>query len=373
MPSITRWVQASERSILKVRMIGPIVLPNQNSASQRSEKPPMQVGLGSSQRMDPLSEVLALMKPQIYVAGGFAVPGEMAIQFQKHQGIKCYAMLSGQCWLVVEGVSEPVLLHAGDCFLLPRGLPFRLATDLSVEPVLFTDACARLRLISEAPGVTEGSRYIAGGHFALTGGHAEMLLQSLPPIVHIRHEKDRAAMRWSLERMREELSHPQLGGSLIAQQLAYMMLIQALRLHLADTASAGRGWLSALSDKHMSLAITSMHNDPGYPWTLQTLAECVGMSRSVFALHFRETVGATPMEYLTRWRMLLAADRLKNTSDGLSAIAQSLGYESESAFGKAFRRVMGCSPRQYARSTALCAIPVKHRAEDHEQELVVTG
>ncbi len=323
--------------------------------------------------MDPLSEVLALMKPQLYVAGGFAVVGDMAIHFPKHQGIKCYAMLAGQCWLVVEGVPEPVLLHSGDCFLLPRGLPFQLTTDLSLEPVLYSDTCARLGMRREAPGVTKGARYIAGGHFALTGCHAEMLLQALPPIVHIRRESDKAAMRWSLERMREELSYPQPGGSLIAQQLAYMMLIQALRLHLADAATAGHGWLSALSDKHMSTAIVSMHSDPGYPWTLQSLAERVGMSRSVFALRFRETVGATPMEYLTRWRMLLAGDRLKSSSDGLSIIAQSLGYESESAFGKAFRRVMGCSPRQYARSTAPCTIRQKHGTEDHEQELLVTG
>jgi AraC-like DNA-binding protein len=343
-------------------MIGPIVLPPLN--------PETQPGLGASQRMDPLSEVLALMKPQLYVAGGFMVRGDMAIYFPKHKGIKCYAMLAGRCWLVVEGV--PVLLHAGDCFLLPRGLPFRLATDLSIEPIPYTEAFARLKK-SEANGVIEGARYIAGGHFALTGGHSEMLLQSLPPIVHIRRESDKAAMRWSLERMREELSDPQPGGSLIAQQLAYMMLIQALRLYLADAANAGRGWLSALVDKHMSIAITSMHNDPGYPWTLQSLAERVGMSRSVFALNFRETVGATPMEYLTRWRMLLAADRLKNSSDGLSAIAQSLGYESDSAFGKAFRRVMGCSPRQYTRATAPGALAVKQGAENHERELVVAG
>jgi AraC-like DNA-binding protein len=322
--------------------------------------------------MDPLSEVLALMKPQIYVSGGFAVRGEVAIRFPKHQGIKCYAMLAGQCWLVVESVPEPVLLHAGDCFLLPRGLPFRLATDLALEAVLYTDAFARLGMTNEAPGLTEGARYIAGGHFGLTGGHAEMLLHSLPPIVHIRRESDKAAMRWSLERMREELRDPQPGGSLIAQQLAYMMLIQALRLHLADAANAGRGWLSALSDKHMSIAIACMHNDPGHSWTLHSLAERVGMSRSVFALRFRETVGATPMEYLTRWRMLLAADRLKNSSDGLCAIAQSLGYESESAFGKAFRRIMGCSPRQYTRIAPI-SIPLKQAAEDRQQELLVTG
>jgi AraC-like DNA-binding protein len=358
-------------------MIGPIVLSSQIPETERAETqipgtPLLQPGLASSQRMDPLSEALALMRPQVYVSGGFAVLGDMAIRFPKHQGIKCYAMLAGQCWLVVEGVPEPVLLQAGDCFLLPRGLPFHLTSDLSLAPVFYTDAFSRLGMRSEAPGVTEGARYIAGGHFALTGGHAEMLLHSLPPIVHIRRESDKAAMRWSLERMREELRDPQPGGSLIAQQLAYTMLIQALRLHLAD-AAAGPGWLSALSDKHMSIAITSMHNDPGYPWTLQLLAERVGMSRSVFALRFRETVGATPLEYLTRWRMLLAADRLKNSSDGISAIAQSLGYESESAFGKAFRRVMGCSPRRYTRPAAPCAIPVKHGVEDHEQELVVTG
>jgi hypothetical protein len=88
-----------------------------------------------------------------------------------------------------------------------------------------------------------------------------MLLHLLPPIVHIRRESDKAAMRWSLERLREELRDPQPGGSLIAQQLAYMMLIQALRLYLADATTAGRGWLSALSDKHMGIAITSMHRE----------------------------------------------------------------------------------------------------------------
>jgi AraC-like DNA-binding protein len=324
--------------------------------------------------MDPLSEVLALLKLESLASGGFMTPDDMTIYFPRHQGIKCYAMLAGQCWLAVEGVPEPVQLNAGDCFILPRGLPFRLGADLSLEAIPYTVAWNRLSKTNNVSKVTEGSRYIAGGFFRFAGDHAEMLLHALPPIVHIRRESDKAAMRWSLERMREELRDPQPGGSLIAQQLAYTMLIQALRLHLADAASAGSGWLSALSDKHMSVAIASMHNDPGHAWTLKSLAERVGMSRSVFALRFRETVGATPMEYLTRWRMLLAADRLKNSSDGLGAIAQSLGYDSESAFGKAFRRVMGCSPRQYARSSTIpCDVPARDSAEDREQELVATG
>src|ERR1700749_4781294 len=146
------------RSILRVRMIGPIVLPNQPAEppnfeaprfeTQRPQLPLPQPGVASSQRMDPLSEILALLKPQSLSSGGFMVPGDMAIYFPKHQGIKCYAMLAGQCWLVLEGGPNPdpapILLDVGDCFILPRGLPFRLTTDLSLEPIHYTLAWDRL-------------------------------------------------------------------------------------------------------------------------------------------------------------------------------------------------------------------------------------
>lgn len=299
--------------------------------------------------MDPLSDVLSLLKPRSYISGGFQMDGDVAVQFPNHEGIKCYAMIAGECWLSVEGIEEPVRMTAGDCFLLPRGLPFRLATDLSLPPVDFQVLRATWKKDGAAVGREGCERYLVGGHFVLTGSHAGFLLRSLPPIVHIQKESDKEAMRWSLERMKEELRDPQPGGSLIAQQLAYMMLIQALRLHLADGGRDNVGWLFALADKQMGAAIACMHDEPGQAWTLRSLAERVGMSRSVFAQRFKKMVGITPMEYLTRWRMLLAGDRLKCTGDSLAAIASSLGYESESAFGKAFRRVMGCSPRRYSR------------------------
>jgi AraC-like DNA-binding protein len=299
--------------------------------------------------MDPLSDVLSLLKPRSYRSGGFDVGGDLAIKFPKHEGIKCYAVVSGQCWLSVEGVPDAVRLAAGDCFLLPRGLPFSLATDLTLTPVDF------LKLLSTKPngGTVShnggGDCFLVRGHFILTGSHADILLGVLPPIVHIRKESDKAAMRWSLERMMKELRDPQPGGFLVTQQLAYLMLVQALRLHLEEGSRGGVGWLFALADKQMSAAITCMHDDPAHRWTLQELAERAGMSRSIFALRFKETVGVTPMEYLLRWRMMLAGDRLMTSSDPLSVIALSFGYESESAFGKAFKRVMGCSPRQYNR------------------------
>jgi AraC-like DNA-binding protein len=300
--------------------------------------------------MDPLSDVLSLLKPRSYNCGGFDVGEDFSMQFPQHAGIKCYAVVSGECWLAVEGVPDALLLTAGDCFVLPRGWPFRLATDLAATPL---DAAAFFAAPRRNGGIVSvnggGTCFLVGGHFILSGGHAGILLGALPPIVHIRKESDKAAMRWSMERMMQELREPQPGGSLVAQHLAYMMLVQALRLHLAEGLRGGVGWLFALADQQMSAAIHAMHDDPAHRWTLQELAGRAGMSRSTFALKFKQTVGESAMEYLTRWRMLLAGDRLVSSGDPVSAIALSLGYESESAFSTAFKRVMGCSPRQYSR------------------------
>ncbi len=298
--------------------------------------------------MDPLSGVLSLLKPTGYMSAGFDVGG-LAIAFPRHTGIKCYALTSGACWLVVDDVPDPVRLTSGDCFLLPHGRPFRLTCDLKLKPI-DAQVLRAARLKGDMPPSSgDEPCFLVGGHFSFSGNQADILLAELSPIVHIRTEPDKAAMRWSLERMMHELRVPQPGGFLIAQQLAYTILVQALRLHLAEGLRGGVSWLFALADPQMREAITAMHDEPAHRWTIQELAEHVGMSRSTFALRFKETVGSSPMEYLTRWRMLLAADRLTSGSDPISVIAPSLGYESESAFSTAFKRVMGCSPREYTR------------------------
>lgn len=299
--------------------------------------------------LDPLSEVLALMQPETCMAGGFGVTGELSIDFPQHTGVKCYALLSGSCFIVLDGMS-PVELHAGDCFLLPHGRAFRLTTDLELTAVDYTVAIERGAMRKKLCGSIPSGTFMAGGFFAFKGTPAEMILKSLPPMVRLHREPDKAAIRQSIERMREELANPQPGSALMAQHLAHALLIQALRLHLAEQAASGSGWLFALTDPQLSRAIAAMHDNPALPWTVQSLAQRAGMSRSVFASRFQAKVGTTPVEYLTRWRMLLAADRLKNTTQGTSAIAQSLGYDSDSAFGKAFRRIMGTSPRKFART-----------------------
>ena len=298
--------------------------------------------------MDPLSSVLSLLKPRSHLSGRFDMGGKQAILFPKYDGIKCYAVLAGTCWLTVPD-AEPVLLQEGDCFLLPSGRSFALATDASARPIELHALLAALH--NGSPGLYDGEPActLAGGHFVLGGDPADLLLGFLPAVVHLHAEDEKAAMRWSLEQVRAELLEEKLGGSFLVQQLAYMMLVQALRVHLAQASQDAVGWLYAITDPQLKTAIVSMQANPANDWTVNGLAQHVGMSRSIFALKFKEKVGESPMEYLTRWRMLLAGDRLTTSTEPILSIALSLGYESESAFGKAFKRVMGCSPRQYSR------------------------
>ncbi|GAN54724.1 AraC family transcriptional regulator [Tanticharoenia sakaeratensis] len=305
--------------------------------------------------MDPLSDILALLKPESTIVGGFSAGGDWSVLFPAPSGIKCYAILSGSAWLVVDGVPEPARLHAGDCFLLPRGRDFTLCSDVSLTPVDYRSYLSPAGQTEERHGrmnaINGGGDFaLIGGHFRLTAAHARTLLDILPPIVHLRDDADRAALRWSLDRMRQEVTAPQPGSALVIQHLADMMLIQALRLHLAQDAPNRTGWLFALADRQIGATIAAMHEIPARNWTVASLAAIANMSRTTFAQRFRQTVGTTPMTYLTNWRMLLATSRLRTLPVG--TVALSLGYESESAFSTAFKRTMGCSPRQYGRPEA---------------------
>lgn len=304
--------------------------------------------------MDPLSELLSLLKPRSTISSGFEAGGYWSIQFgDQHQQIKCYVILSGSCWLAVEGIADPVRLEQGDCFVLPSGRPFRLASDLGVPSVSASAIFPAARSGGVVTVEGGGSFSLVGSRFAVSGNHADMLLGLLPTIVHIRKGAEQAALRWSIDRMMEELRSAQPGGSLIAQHLAHMMLVQALRVHMTDCLGRGTGWFYALADEQLSQAIVVMHADPARQWTLRELGQSAGMSRSTFALRFRRAVGETPMEYLSRWRMLLACDRLEHGGHSISRIAPALGYLSESAFSTAFKRVIGCSPREYCNRSAV--------------------
>lgn len=294
--------------------------------------------------MDPLSQLLSLLKTESYASGGVVLNAERSVQWPAHDGVKCYAVVTGECWLTVEGMTDSLRLVAGDCYLLPPGPAFTLATDLSAKTVNFQTVRTDMISATAEKVVKHSDCLLIGGHFLLAGRAAQMLLGTLPQVMHIRKTVDKEAMRWALERLSQEVREPQPGSELIVQHLAFMMLIQALRIYANGNARENVGWLFALNDKKLGAALACIHKHPEKKWTLALLAKQAGMSRSAFAERFKHAVGIAAIAYLTQWRMLLACERLQNSDDTLSGISSALGYESESAFSKAFKRVIGCAP-----------------------------
>ncbi len=296
---------------------------------------------------DPLSEILSSLKARTYVAGGYDFGGNWSIQYDMHDGIKCFAVVAGQCWLEVDGHLEPIQLHVGDCVLLPSGRRFRLAKDLAFKSIDITE----LSEMDWRGGIATvdggGDTLVLGGHFAFSGEHTTMLLGAMPPIFRLREDGDKEGLRWVLDRMRRELTDKRPGSVLILQNLAQLLLVEALRLYLAHGTGRVCGWLFALGDSRLAPAVIAMHDNPGAHWTLPLLAERAGMSRSKFAQRFKTVTGLSPIDYLLRWRMLLACDRLTARRETLSAIALSLGHSSDAAFRTAFKRVTGQSPGRF--------------------------
>ncbi len=301
--------------------------------------------------MDPLSDVISLLQPRTYVSGAISAGDPWSLRVPEFQGIKCYAVVQGECWLAVAG-EEPLRLCAGDCLLLPHGKPFVIASDLELPPV---DACTVVGSVARYNGVlnvTPGeSVLILGSHFSFDGD-ASFLLDVLPAVVHVIGAKQGGSMRWAVQRILDEMRYPNPGGTLIAQQMAHTLLIDALRLYPQESERTS-GWLSALADPNIRAALTCMHERPAHAWTLQELAHVAGLSRTAFTSRFRQQVGETPIAYLTRWRMSLATKRLAQRQENLSATALAVGYQSLSAFCSAFKTHRGVSPKRYVSAVRL--------------------
>ena len=300
--------------------------------------------------MDPLSDVLSLLRPRTAISAGLNAGGEWAIRFPAHEGIKFNTVMQGSCWVSVDGEADPVRIEAGDCFLLTRGRPFLFETDRHLPPI---DSATIYDQATDGIATCNGGGdfFLIGGRFAFEGDHAGLLFDAMPPIVHVRDASNQAAvLRWSLEQLALELKQGSPGGTLMADHLAQIMLLQVLRLWLASGKHSG--WLGALADQRLTRALGAIHAEPERRWTLADLASLAGMSRTTFAERFRDVVGQTPLDYLAGWRMRLAADRLHRSGDSVASIGFSVGYESEAAFSTAFRRVMGRTPMQHRRGHA---------------------
>lgn len=291
---------------------------------------------------DPLSDILQLVRPRAYGFRGLDVGGDWSMHLPAQDVMRCYAVQAGSCGLWLDGAESSIRLAAGGFVLLPHGHGLVLGSCRDA-PEIDLDRFFAMNDGDTATIDGGGACLGLGGYFELSGAATEQLLRSLPPVVHLGMGSDAAGLLWLVERLMAEMRVPRPGGRLIAEHLSQTLLVEALRLHLVTAVRPGGSWLAVLAEPRLAAAVEAMHAEPGRRWTLETLAKLAGMSRSGFAQRFAEVSGEPPVSYLTRWRMLLAADRLTR-GEPIAMVARDLGYGSESAFGAAFRRTTGISP-----------------------------
>lgn len=181
-----------------------------------------------------------------------------------------------------------------------------------------------------------------------------MMLAGLPPIVRV-NVRDSGAGEWLETSVRYALAEarsPRPGGAGVLAKIAEVLFIEVLRLYMNAQGEDRTGWLAGVRDRVVGAALSAMHRDPGHCWTLDDLAREVGASRSVLAERFQRLMTVSPMQYLTQWRMVLAANMLRHSNAQLTHIAQDVGYQTDTAFIRAFRREFGAPPASWRRSQA---------------------
>ena len=282
-----------------------------------------------------------------------------------------HVIASGSCWLKLEDGTAPVALEEGDLVLvMPRGAGYQLCDDPRTPPIPLTELIGGSR-----GGLRAVFRHGAGGRetgmicgaFEFRGPRAEASLAVLPKWIRV-SKSESHANEWlgaTLRFLQSETRDPGIGSETIIARLIDVLLVEAIRAWLKDQPQGTAGWLGALRDPAIGAALGLIHKSPEKSWTVAKLAAQVGMSRSPFAARFGELVGQSPMSYLKRWRLQLAAQLLLDQTLSLSDIAERVGYKSTAALSRVFKSEFGASPGQYRQDGTIREQP--SRAEAHEK------
>jgi AraC-like DNA-binding protein len=192
------------------------------------------------------------------------------------------------------------------------------------------------------------------GAFGMSALGGPLISTILPRFLHLQLEQDRTyAVQSVLDLLAKETAQPGIASSCLISGLYESLFVHALRAYASSSAAPPKGWLAAISDKHLSKAIQAMHSAIDRCWSVESLAREARMSRSAFALKFRTVMGQTPLEYLTQWRVYRAGAMIRSNDTSFSEVASAVGYGSERSFSRVFRREMGVAPREYRRKCGL--------------------
>lgn len=299
--------------------------------------------------IDPLGEALHFLRLSgaMYCRSELTAPFGVALPAFPGS-LMFHIMTSGRCWLEVAG-EEPLLLQQGDLALVPHGEGHLLRSASNVHPRPLFDLereeiSSCYEILRHGGGGPETGMVCGAVDFDHPA--ARQLISALPTVVHVDAWSSSEAdwLQSTLRFMAAEAKQLKPGGETIITRLCDILVVQAIRSWLAEAPAAQTGWLGALQDEQIGRAIAHVHRDPERAWTVAALAEKASMSRSAFSARFHELVGDAPMRYVTRWRMSIARSWLREGDLAMIDVAQRLGYQSEAAFSRAFKRTLGMSP-----------------------------
>lgn len=275
-------------------------------------------------------------------------------QSSPHQTMAvCHLVVEGQCWVHMPG-QAPIAVYAGEVITLPYGDAHLLGCGENNAP-----ASSRHAVKVDVSGLSrhryggQGTQSVViCGWFAYDNSLMSRLMAPLPRVfsTDIRQRPAGAWLESAIAYAVQEASSNNPGSKAIADKLAEVLFVEALRGYIESSNATQQGWLAGLRDPVISRCLSLMHEHPARNWTVATLAQAVNVSRSLFAERFSQLIGMPPMQYLTHWRVALAGNLLRNGQLSLSRIAEQVGYESEAAFSRAFKREYGVPPGTWRRN-----------------------
>jgi AraC-like DNA-binding protein len=301
--------------------------------------------------MDVLSDVLRAfrLRGTLYFRGEFRAPFGVEVP-QTSGSARFHVALHGQGWVQVLD-EEPQLLQRGDLVVVPHGRPHVLSDDPNRETVSLEAAIKEAGYTGEGPfrhGGVGSPAVLVCGEFAFDTVPGHPFLSELPSMLHFPSTESRNFM-WLDDVMNflgHEAKEEQPGSEAVLTRLAEILFVQVLRAYMESSNAPSRG-LAGLADSNIKRSLRVIHEAPGEPWTVATLATKAGLSRTTFAEKFHDLVGITPMQYLMAWRVERAKAALSDPTVAIGVIAEQVGYKSEAAFSRAFKKLVGVGPGNY--------------------------
>jgi AraC-like DNA-binding protein len=297
---------------------------------------------------DPLGEVLQLLQMTGVLYCNAELTDPWGIEIPALPGVmNVEVVTSGHCWIELEG-EAPVFMPTGSLLLIPRGNRHILRANPGDKATPLEDIP-----VERIGDRFENMRFGGGGRSTQITYYgvrfdpylADRLITLLPKMLHLRtHVDDGSWLHSTIRFIAQEARQRLPGSETVITRLADVLVIQAIRTWLDTEREEQRGWIAALHDRHIGKAMSLMHRQPERDWRVESLAHAIGMSRSGFSARFTALVGEPALQYLTTLRMQLAHRELRETNDTLARIAERVGYQSEPAFNRAFKRVVGMPP-----------------------------